>query len=96
MASSQKQARLFRDFPDQARAYPQLRFMGSKFRLLPWIYEVVATLEFDTVLDPFSGSGSVAYLFKTMGKQVTASDFLNFSATIAKATVENPGVRLSE
>ena len=96
MASSLKQARLFQDFPEQARAYPQLRFMGSKFRLLPWIYEVLATVEFHTVLDPFSGSGAVAYLFKTMGKQVTASDFLNFSATIAKATIENPGVRLTD
>jgi DNA adenine methylase/adenine-specific DNA-methyltransferase len=31
---------------------------------------------------------------KAMGKEVTANDFLNFSATIARATTENPGVIL--
>jgi DNA adenine methylase/adenine-specific DNA-methyltransferase len=65
--------------------------MGSKFRLLPWIGEILGDLDFDTALDAFSGSGCVAYLLKAMGKQVTANDFLNFSATIARATTENPG-----
>src|SRR6202030_1843392 len=34
-------------------------------------------------------SGAVAYLLKTMGKRVTASDFLNFPAVLASATVAN-------
>jgi len=84
------------EFPEVVRSYPKLRFMGSKFRLLPWIHRILADLDFDTALDAFSGSGCVAYLLKAMGKQVTASDFLNFSATIAKATIENPGVTLTE
>lgn len=70
--------------------------MGSKFRLLPWIHDVLQEFDFDTALDAFSGSGCVAYLLKAMGKQVTANDFLNFSATIALATVENPGVQLAD
>ncbi len=65
--------------------------MGSKHRLLPWIFEVLQQIEFETALDPFSGSGCVAYLMKCMGKTVIASDFLNFSATLAKATIENNG-----
>lgn len=82
------------ELPQIVKRYPQLRFMGSKFRLLPWFHEIVTRLEFDTVLDGFSGSGCVGYLFKAMGKEVTANDSLSFSAAIAKAVVENPGVRI--
>ncbi|MBW3571478.1 MAG: DNA adenine methylase [Gemmatimonadetes bacterium] len=66
--------------------------MGSKYRLLPWIHDVLGELSFDSALDGFSGSGSVAYLLKSMGKQVTANDRLRFSHEIATAIVENPGV----
>jgi adenine-specific DNA-methyltransferase len=75
--------------PDAARSYPQLRYMGSKARLLPWIHEVLSGLPFETALDAFSGSGCVAYLMKAMGKSVTANDFLNFPRQIALATIEN-------
>src|SRR4051812_953824 len=70
------------ELPLRARNYPQLRFMGSKHRLLPWLHEILAPLEFDTALDAFSGSGCVAYLFKSMGKEVTTNDFLNFTSVL--------------
>ncbi|MCA6104311.1 DNA adenine methylase [Bradyrhizobium sp. WSM 4400] len=63
--------------------------MGSKKRLLAWIGQVLNTLDFETALDPFSGTGSVGYLIKTMERRVVASDFLNFSSLIARATIEN-------
>jgi DNA adenine methylase/adenine-specific DNA-methyltransferase len=69
--------------------------MGSKYRLLPWFHKILSGLPFDTAIDAFSGSGCVAYLFKAMGKQVIANDFLNLSATVAKALIENPGQQLS-
>ena len=69
--------------------YPELRYMGSKRRLLPWIHDVLAPLNFESALDPFCGSGCVGYLMKAMGKRVVAADFLNFPATLAKATIEN-------
>lgn len=75
--------------PRRVRDYPQLRFMGSKHRLLPWLHEILGQVEFDTVLDAFSGSGCVAYLFKSMGKEVTTNDFLNFASLLSKALVEN-------
>jgi DNA adenine methylase/adenine-specific DNA-methyltransferase len=81
---------------DRAAAFPKLRFMGSKVRLLPWLHEAFHRLEFDTALDAFSGSGSVAYLLKAMGKEVVANDFLNFSATIAKAMIENEDTILGD
>lgn len=76
--------------------YPRLRYMGSKYRLLPELYQIFAELEFDSALDAFSGSGVVGYLLKTMGKRVTTNDFLHFSAEIAMATIQNASVRLSE
>lgn len=82
-------------YPAVVARYPQLRFMGSKYRLLPWIHKIVSGLRFETAIDAFAGSGCVGYLFKAMGKQVLANDFLNLSATVGKALIENPGHRLS-
>ena len=69
--------------------YPQLRFMGSKYRLLPWIEEVLGSLQFNTVLDAFSGSGCVSYMLKVIGKSVWANDFLRFPCDLTRAAVEN-------
>jgi adenine-specific DNA-methyltransferase len=80
----------------RAKAFPQLRYMGSKHRLLPWIAETLSTLKFQSALDAFSGSGSVAYLLKSMGKRVVANDFLNFPYQIARASIENSRTRLND
>jgi DNA adenine methylase/adenine-specific DNA-methyltransferase len=82
--------------PWQAARYPELRYMGSKKRLLPWIHQVLDNLDFDTGLDPFTGSGCVAYLIKAMGRRVVAADFLNFSSIIARATVQNNKQQLDD
>jgi DNA adenine methylase/adenine-specific DNA-methyltransferase len=82
------------ELPPRAKDYPQLRFMGSKHRLLPWLHEILRPVEFDTALDAFSGSGCVAYLFKSMGKEVTTNDFLSFTSLLATALVENSGAVL--
>lgn len=80
--------------PEPVPLYPELRYMGSKHRLLPWIHGVLRTLEFKTAADPFVGSGCVAFLLKAMGKRVIASDFLNFPTVLASATVANNKCRL--
>ena len=82
--------------PARVADYPELRYMGSKHRLLPWIHSVLQTLPFETAADPFVGSGAVAYLMKAMGKQVAASDFLNFPVVLAVATIANATQRLDE
>ncbi|MDK1378229.1 MULTISPECIES: DNA adenine methylase [unclassified Sinorhizobium] len=82
------------DAPVQSAKYPELRYMGSKKRLLPWIYQILNDLDFESGMDPFSGTGSVGYLMKAMGRRVIASDFLNFSSLVARATIENNNVRL--
>ena len=80
--------------PARVENYPELRYMGSKHRLLPWIHGVLGSIDFQTAMDPFVGSGCVAYLLKGMSKRVIASDFLNFPAIMAQATVENSQERL--
>jgi adenine-specific DNA-methyltransferase len=70
--------------------------MGSKHRLLPWIEGVLADLPFDSALDAFSGSGCIAYLLKTMGKEVRANDFLSFACDLTRATLVNSTETLTE
>lgn len=79
-----------------ARQYPHFRFMGSKYRLIPWIYEVLRDLSFTTAFDAFSGSGVVAYLLKAMGKHVITNDFLRFAYHIAHGLVVNPGHQITK
>jgi DNA adenine methylase/adenine-specific DNA-methyltransferase len=83
-----------RTLPGRMSDYPELRYMGSKHRLLPWIHGVLNSLDFESAADPFCGSGCVAYLLKAMGKRVIASDFLNFPTVLAGATIENNKARL--
>lgn len=81
---------------EHAYPFPSTRYMGSKARLLPWIWESVAGLPFASVLDAFSGSGCVAHMFKCRGKRVLANDLLEFVWHIARATVENGRRRLTD
>ncbi|MBI2636278.1 DNA adenine methylase [Candidatus Peregrinibacteria bacterium] len=74
---------------DQMSQFPSTRYMGSKFKLLDFIWDNTRDLEFNSVLDAFSGSGCVGYMFKTKGKSVSTNDVLRYSACIASATVEN-------
>lgn len=55
--------------PVQMGNFPRFRYMGSKFRLLPWIHGTFQDLDFETATDAFSGSGVVSYLLKAMGNQ---------------------------
>lgn len=69
--------------------FPSTRYQGSKRKLLPWIYEVIKNLEFETVLDVFGGSASVSYLLKRMNKTVTYNDIMKFNYYTGKALIEN-------
>lgn len=77
-------------------AFPRLRYMGSKYRLVPHLADVMVELGGGTALDAFSGSGVVSYMLKSLGYQVTSNDFLNFPTVIARATVANQSVRLTK
>ena len=76
-------------------AFPSTRYQGSKRKILDWIYENLRNIEFETVLDACGGTGSVSYLFKKMGKNVTYNDVLKFNSLSAKALVENQNIKIS-
>ncbi len=76
--------------------FPRTRFMGSKQKLLQFIYENIKDMNGEKFLDAFSGSACVAYLFKAMGKEVHTNDFLRCSYIMAQALVENNKVILTD
>ena len=69
--------------------------MGSKQAILPFLYRHLADRDFSSALDGFSGSGSVSYLLKAMGKSVASNDFLRFAFHTSNAIVANSDQTLS-
>ena len=51
-------------FPELTAQFPSTRYQGSKVKLVDWIWEQIADLNFTTCLDAFGGTGSVAYRLK--------------------------------
>jgi len=76
--------------------FPRTRFMGSKQKLLPFIYNNIKNVKSEKVLDAFSGSACVAYLFKAMDKEVHTNDFMKYCYTLAKTTIENNKIILNQ
>ena len=81
---------------EQVKKYPSTRYMGSKQNILPYIRQVASEFDFQSVLDPFSGSGIVSYMFKAHHKQVFSNDFMAMSAAYACAMVENSHTTLAD
>ena len=75
--------------------FPVPQYLGAKYIHRGWIAQYIPD-NAETVLDAFSGSQSVAYMFKQMGKRVITNDFLNFNNMIGKALIENPGHTLEK
>lgn len=82
------------EVPTAVANFPRFRYMGSKFKLVPWIHSSLAGISFDSATDAFSGSGVVSYLLKAMGKQVRANDTLAFPSVLTAATIANNATRL--
>lgn len=82
------------DSPAWSR-FPSTRYQGSKRKLLGWVQAQLADLAYDRVLDAFSGTGAVSYLFKTLGKEVTCNDLLASNRLIGQALIQNDGRRLA-
>ncbi|HCT84514.1 MAG: DNA adenine methylase [Bacteroidetes bacterium GWE2_42_24] len=75
--------------------FPGTRFMGSKYKILPFLWDSIKHFDFNSALDAFSGSGCVSYMLKQKGIEVYSNDFMSFSSNITKALVENSTVKLS-
>jgi adenine-specific DNA-methyltransferase len=64
--------------------YPSTRFQGSKRKLLNELEAEFSNFEFKSCIDLFSGSGSVSFLLRKLGKEVCANDYLKFNENTAK------------
>ena len=80
----------------QMKKFPPTKFMGSKEKMVAHIWEAVKDVEFDSVLDLFSGSGVVSYMFKAAGKRVISNDYMTMCEATALALIENNSVTLSD
>lgn len=74
---------------EQIQLFPATRYMGSKSKLLKYIWEVSSRFNFNSVIDLFSGSGVVSYMYKSHGKQVISNDYMKMNCVMSKALVEN-------
>lgn len=75
--------------------FPVPQYLGAKYIHRGWIAQYIPD-DVETVLDAFSGSQSIAYLFKQLGKKVISNDFLCFNHIIGKALIENPQYTLDK
>ncbi|HUV41224.1 MAG TPA: DNA adenine methylase [Sedimentisphaerales bacterium] len=82
-------------FIEDNAVFPSTRFQGSKLKLVTWIWDCIKDMNFDSVLDAFAGTGSVAYMLKNKGKEVTYNDILKFNWYIGTALIQNDNVKLS-
>ena len=82
------------ELPPEDRPKYITNFIGSKQKLVDWIWGNTPE-DSQSVLDAFSGSSVVGYMYKTKGLQVFSNDRLTYCYHAARAIVENNDVRLS-
>lgn len=80
----------------QSNIFPKTRYQGSKYKLRDWIKNNIKDLKYETVIDAFSGTSSIGYIFKELNKTVYSNDFLHFNYEISKALIENSQEKINE
>lgn len=75
--------------------FPTTRYQGSKRKLLPFLHEACKDYSFCSVLDLYSGTGSVSLMFRHMGKIVTANDYMLYNAVSAKVLLTSTSEKLA-
>lgn len=88
MISAAKQQSLFSDIDFLEIKFPQPQYLGAKYTHRDWIVSHIPE-DAHTILDGFSGSQSIAFACKQLGKRVLTNDFLKFNSEIGKALIEN-------
>ena len=68
--------------------FPRPQYLGAKYIHGEWITRHIPD-GVQVVLDAFSGSQSIAFLCKQLGKKVITNDLLKFNSEIGKALIEN-------
>ena len=75
--------------------FPVPQYLGAKHTHLAWINRFIPS-NVTTAIDAFSGSQSIAFLFKQLGFKTITNDFLNFNNQIGLALIENSETKLTE
>lgn len=86
---------LFDEYKYFDHQFPEPQYLGAKYTHLAWIKEFIPN-NIKTAIDAFSGSNSVAYMFKQLGFKTITNDFLNFNNQIGLALIENKKTKLTE
>lgn len=76
----------FKDF--RSIKFPQPQYLGAKYVHGNWIADHIPS-DAKVILDGFSGSQSIGFLCKQLGKTIISNDFLTFNSQIGKALIEN-------
>ena len=88
MCSGVIQPSLFGEVDYMDVKFPKPQYLGAKYIHGDWIGSHIPE-DANVVLDAFSGSQSIGFLCKKMGKEVISNDFLKFNSQIGKALIEN-------
>ncbi len=86
---------LFEEYKYFDYQFPEPQYLGAKHTHLSWINKHIPS-NIHTAIDAFSGSQSVAFLFKQLGFKTITNDFLNFNNQIGLALIENKNNKLKE
>lgn len=89
------QPSLFGDYNFMDIQFPKPQYLGAKYVHGDWIAKHIPESS-NVILDAFSGSQSVGFLCKKLGKTVISNDFLLFNSKIGKALIENKSAILTE
>jgi len=81
--------------PQEKRPKYITNYIGSKQKLVDWIWRNTPE-KISSVLDAFSGSAVVAYMYKSKGLRVIANDRLRYCYHAARAIIENSSTLLSD
>jgi adenine-specific DNA methylase len=73
---------------------PEPQYLGAKYTLLSWINQYIPS-KVRTAIDAFSGTQSVSFLLKQLGKKVYSNDFMRFNHHIGLALIENKTTQLT-
>jgi adenine-specific DNA-methyltransferase len=83
------------ELPPDKRPKYITNYIGSKQKLVDWIWKHTPE-GVESVIDAFSGSAVVAYMYKTKGLKVIANDRLRYCYHIARAIIENDSTRITQ
>ena len=86
---------LFEEYRNFNYRFPEPQYLGAKNTHLAWIKKFIPG-SVATAIDAFSGSQSVAFLFKQLGYKTITNDFLNFNNQIGLALIENASIKLTK